>query len=1060
MPLISSSIPNLINGVSQQPPALRLASQAEQVINCMPSPVEGLKKRPPLHHVSKLFNGSAGSNRPYVQLVERDGGIRYIVIIQDGAIKVADLPSGTLATPTATTDDLNYLDVTGVPSEQFRVASIADYTFIVNREKKVQMSNALSPVWGTTTSEVSAMIFIKVANYDTEYSVTLGGTTVTYRTDPAGGHDYEGTFTQGADSSTVSVAVNGHGLIADDKFQISFKDPASEAVAGTYTVTGVGSGGNDFTYAAALQNNSTVNSGNCTITTMKKLSTVDIADKLADQLDDISGYSVNNDDYIIKIIKNDLSDYEVSSNDTGTGDGTKTIKTVVDDLNDLPTKAYEGFIVKVQGSQASDYDDYYVRFTLNKENSAAGTYGDGVWKETVAPGIKYRFDETTMPHVLIRDVAANGTVTFKFQRYMSEQVNTTYVQSGTAVTVSEPAHGLKNGEELLILPTSGSGVPIVTKITVTNTSVNTFSYTATNSANTSGNVSYGYPWAGRLAGDEKTAPEPSFVGSFIENLNFFRNRLVLLADENVILSGAGADYGRFFPQSVQTEVDSDPVDLACGGTSINLLVSSVSFANTLLLFSKHAQFRLDSGTNVGTAISPRTAGIAQMTNFEMDTSVDPIAVGRNTYFPIPKGNFSGVREFFLPDSGGSVPLSEDVTASIPRFIPNNLCSFTSCVAEDAIVVISKDQPKRIYLYKFFFEEDTKLQSAWSYWEIKGDNRKIIGGAVQGSDLYVVIEYSDGVYLEKVSLRPEQIDAGTEIEILLDRKTTEPAASELALNNAGALGVETVITLPYPIETNDDVVVVGRHDPAAYADEQSFPSTMPTNGTVVAIEDATGIEVNSSGVATNARTLGSTSDNITINSFPESLRGAGSEKKTLPAGVKLAITATSTSNTYTFLKLITLRHGQVIEPIAQTSTTITVPGDLGNTKFFIGNRYEMTYEFSTPYIKEQPSGGGVALAAGPKLQMRTWTVIFDESSAFELKVTPASRDTNTYPYNGVIVGEAPPLIGDPSVLTGSFRVPVMASNIDTKIVISSTSPLPCRFQSAEWEGFYHTRAKRQ
>ena len=162
----------------------------------------------------------------------------------------------------------------------------------------------------------------------------------------------------------------------------------------------------------------------------------------------------------------------------------------------------------------------------------------------------------------------------------------------------------------------------------------------------------------------------------------------------------------------------------------------------------------------------------------------------------------------------------------------------------------------------------------------------------------------------------------------------------------------------------------------------------------------------------------------------------------------------------------LRHGQVIEPIAQTSNTITVLGDLktqvgGKTpRFFVGERYEMTYEFSTPYVKEEPTGGGVAVAAGPKLQMRTWTVIFDESSAFELKVTPASRDTNTYPYNGIVVGEAPPLIGDPSVLTGSFRVPVMTSNIDTKIVISSTSPLPCRFQSAEWEGFYHTRAKRK
>ena len=998
MPLISTSIPNLINGVSQQPPALRLASQAETVINCLPSPVEGLKKRPPLHHVSKLFSGTAGSERPFVQLVERQEGVSYIVIIQNGEIKVVDLPTGTLVTPTATTADLDYLDIetADVPSEQFRVASVADYTFIVNRKKKVRMSDALSPVWGTTTSEVSAMVFIKAANYDTEYSVTLGGTTVSYRTDPAGGHDYEGTFLQATNSTTVNVNVVNHGLIAGDKLQISFKDPETEAIAGTYTVTGVGSGGNSLTYTAGTQNNSTVNSGNCTITTMRKLSTIDIADKLADQLDNITGFSVNNDDYIIKIIKNDLSDYDVSSKDTGSGDGTKTIKTVVDDLNDLPTKAYEGFIVKVQGSQASDYDDYYVRFTLNKQNQPNNTYGDGVWKETVAPGIKYRFDETTMPHVLIRDVAeagdgsglTPGTVTFKFQRYMSEQKynGITYVQSGTSVTVNSTAHGLRNGEELIILPTSGSALPITTKVTVTDTSLNTFSYTASNSGSFSGSACYGYPWAGRMAGDEKTARNPSFVDNYIENLNFFRNRLVLLAEENTILSAAGADYGRFFPETVQTTIDSDPVDLSCGGTSINLLVSSVSFANTLLLFSKHAQFRLDSGTNVGTAISPRTAGIAQMTNFEMDTSVDPIAVGRNTYFPIPKGSYSGVREFFLPDSGGSVPLSEDVTASIPRFIPTNLCNFTSCVAEDAIIVISKDQPKRIYLYKFFFEEDTKLQSAWSYWEVKG-SKSILGGGVKGSDLFIIVEYSDGVYLERVSLRPEQVDAGTEIEILLDRKTTE-AGCTTSLINSGALGVQTEITLPYPIATtfnSQNMAVVGRYTDA-----------------------------NNDGV----------NDTTTIN------------------------------------------HGQVVFPLPNTETNasgngkLTVPGDLSGAKFYIGEIYDMTYEFSTPYIKEQPPGGGVALAAGPKLQMRTWTVIFDESSAFQLKVTPASRDTNTYPYNGVIVGEAPPAIGEPSVLTGSFRVPVMASNIDTKIEISSISPLPCRFQSAEWEGFYHTRAKRK
>ena len=974
MPLISSSIPNLINGVSQQPPALRLASQAEQVINCMPSPVEGLKKRPPMYHLAKLFSGSAGTNRPFVHLVERDGSIQYIIIIQDQNIKVCDL-QGNIAT-VSTPDGLTYLDVDGKPSEQFRVASLADYTFITNREQKVAMATTTSPAHmqgGGTAAATQAMVFIKGANYDTDYSVTLNGTTKTYRTYPAGGKEIPATYSQADNSTNITVTAVNHPVVSGDEIDISFISSPS-AAAGTYTVSGVTS------TTITLQDVPTNGSGspyvgNCVITAKQELSTIDIADKLASKLDKntpggVSGFTVTNDDYIIKIVKDDGSPFTLSSKDSKTGEDTKTIQSTVDDLNDLPVKGYQGFIVKLQGSRATLYDDYYVKFTLNKTSPSVGEYGDGVWKETVAPGIAFEFDATTMPHVLVRET--NGTYTFKK-----------------------------------------------------------------------------HTWSGRLAGDTLTAPNPTFVDDYIQNINLFRNRLVFLSNENVILSAADAQ-DRFWPETVQTIIDSDPVDLATGGTSINLLTSSISFANTLLLFSRHSQFRLDAGLNVGSTLTPKTATITQITSYDMVESVDPIAVGRNTYFATPKGNFSGLREFFLPDSSGSVPLSEDVTSSIPRFIDDNLCTLVSAVAEESIVMISADEPKRIYIYKFFFEEDTKLQSAWSYWEIKGDNRKIIGGAVQGSDLYVVIEYSDGVYLEKVSLRPEQIDAGTEIEILLDRKTTEPVTvgtysqsgttvtvtstnhgysvndsiyialtsgdgisgtytiatvstdgntftytagtslsvsgncsftKYLTLNNEGALGVETVITLPYPAELNDDVVVVGRFE----------------------------------------------------------------EGNTI------------------------IRHGQVIEGTIKNDSGViklTVPGDLRTVeggkipRFFIGNRYEMTYEFSTPYIKEQPQGGGVALAAGPKLQMRTWTVIFDESSAFELKVTPASRDTNTYPYNGIVVGEAPPLVGDPSDLTGSFRVPVMASNIDTKIVISSTSPLPCRFQSAEWEGFYHTRAKRQ
>ena len=50
MPLITEQISNLINGVSQQPPSLRLASQCETQENGLVTIAEGLKKRPPLEY--------------------------------------------------------------------------------------------------------------------------------------------------------------------------------------------------------------------------------------------------------------------------------------------------------------------------------------------------------------------------------------------------------------------------------------------------------------------------------------------------------------------------------------------------------------------------------------------------------------------------------------------------------------------------------------------------------------------------------------------------------------------------------------------------------------------------------------------------------------------------------------------------------------------------------------------------------------------------------------------------------------------------------------------------
>ena len=83
-----------------------------------------------------------------------------------------------------------------------------------------------------------------------------------------------------------------------------------------------------------------------------------------------------------------------------------------------------------------------------------------------------------------------------------------------------------------------------------------------------------------------------------------------------------------------------------------------------------------------------------------------------------------------------------------------------------------------------------------------------------------------------------------------------------------------------------------------ANEDSFPTSQPSSGVVISISDIEGLITNGSGVATNARTTGNGSDNVTINGFPSSLYS-----KTMAAGLGLMVSSTGSSQTYTYHKLL-------------------------------------------------------------------------------------------------------------------------------------------------------------
>ena len=76
MPLINQSLPNLVQGVSQQPPVNRFEGQAEEQVNAISSVVDGLSKRPNTRHLGELLTTSISSNA-FVHFIDRSENEKF-----------------------------------------------------------------------------------------------------------------------------------------------------------------------------------------------------------------------------------------------------------------------------------------------------------------------------------------------------------------------------------------------------------------------------------------------------------------------------------------------------------------------------------------------------------------------------------------------------------------------------------------------------------------------------------------------------------------------------------------------------------------------------------------------------------------------------------------------------------------------------------------------------------------------------------------------------------------------------------------------------------------------
>lgn len=305
-------------------------------------------------------------------------------------------------------------------------------------------------------------------------------------------------------------------------------------------------------------------------------------------------------------------------------------------------------------------------------------------------------------------------------------------------------------------------------------------------------------WDDRTVGTYTSNPNPSFVTRKIKDIFFYRNRLGFLADEGVIFSEAG-EFFNFFRTTVTELLDSDVIDVQTSHTKVSLLNFAIPYNKQLLLFSEQTQFVVDSGD----LLTPKTISIKQSTEFETNPLCAPVGVGNNIYFTTNKGEHTAVREYFTVDDVVGTNDAADVSAHVPAYIPKNAYKIAAGLNEDILCVFSREARNEVYVYKFYWNNNEKLQSSWSKWTFPAGDQVLAGDFIL-SDLYLVIQRSDGLYLEKLTVALGDIGANEPYNVHLDRKITVTGA------NVTTNGTNCFIAqahLPGPLSEGDWEAVV-------------------------------------------------------------------------------------------------------------------------------------------------------------------------------------------------------------------------------------------------------------
>ena len=729
MALISNFFESLYNGVNQQASEHRLSTQVEEMVNAYPTLDKGLLKRNPTKKIQLGLNVSFDKNMwsyAYDRGLAGDDEEKYSINISDGNLEIINVMTGEVYKEgynlTFDGSAKDYLfPFSGMNG--YAATTIKDTTFIVNKTKvpallgeqdsgttveyhtiELQMkqpSGRYAPysVTSRKTGEHDCdtccpviMYDIIVEDFHHAYTIiTIDGkdieipsvhnytskcTNSCYVEDDGGfGSDYICLYTKVYPAltyasysakvySTLAAELgSGYKVTYGSNNKIIVKKLDQTAITSSYNITSTGTidktdyiesitdatvhevpmAGDDsylkngyvwlesassasaYTYSVYIEDENGVNgsySASDTITTSA-------ASKLATNINNGGKFTATSSGSVVKIVSA-AKLKTVDASDTYGNQASSSWIYKVQFTTDLPKNmGFDGAVVKVTGSGDNTFASFWLQY---KESS---------WQETKDPMLVRVLDETTMPHILVRN--SDGSFTIK---------------------------------------------------------------------------KYG-GWVGMEVGDEESNQLPSFIkgednnAPVIKDIFFMKNRLGFITETTTVLSEVG-EYGNFWRTTTAAVLDSDPIDATIDTSTVVSLEYVVYLQDSVMLFSDKAQFRLSGGK----VLSPKDVQISKTSSYEVNMNIRPIYMNDKIFFCSRRGDYTAVMEYRIREANDTVE-AIDITAHVQSYIPSDITRLSGNSINNMLFLTSSSQDDTVFVYKYYDNGGTRVQSAWFKWKFNG-----------------------------------------------------------------------------------------------------------------------------------------------------------------------------------------------------------------------------------------------------------------------------------------------------------------------------------------------------